>query len=377
MKIGIIIRRLNVKGGTQRQMLSLARELQKLGHKIKIYTFVLDRERCYPELLEYFDVIEKKNTSPQELALAMDNDFDILNPHDPGAERVAIYYKKLMKNIPVVWNMNDTDSLMWSYDKMRGVDENFLKPFWKLLLYRIYDLWNVFRYLQHLDAIIVVDNFNRELTRKYLGLEAITVRSGPDFEHFQYRKRGPPSGRVRLLTSGILLPHRRFEDSIKALQILRDEGIDAVLDIIGDTDNDKKYYEKLKKIVADLNLEERVKFLGRISEAELLEAYKTHDIYVFQHHLQSDGLSPFEALASGLPVIVSKTAGAHEVLEDGKTALFIEPKNPGDIAAKVKMLVQDPKLYSSLSSDGNSFARANFSWPKYAQGVLKVFSKFL
>lgn len=375
MKIGMIVRRLNVKGGTQRQMLSLARELKRRGHGIKIYTFALDRERCYPELLEGFD-IKAAATSPKGLALLMDKDFDILNPHDPGAEQTAYYYKKLVKRVPVVWNMNDTYSYRWNCDKARGVDEYFKKPFWRVLAYALFDRYTAWRYLRHVDAIVVVDDFNRMLTKKYLGLPSVTVRNGPDLEHFTYQER-KPLRRAKLLTSGILLPHRRFEDSIEAVKLLREEGHDVTLSIVGDTENDKKYFEKLTALVGTLGVGKYATFLGRISERELLHAYRDHDIYIFQHHLQSDGLSPFEAAASGLPIIVSRTAGSHEVLTDGVNALFIDPKDPKDIADKVRRLMREPELYVRLSREGNDFVRKNFSWQKYTDEVLRVFGEVL
>jgi len=57
MKIAIIVKKLNIKGGTQRQALSLAKELKKLGHEIKLYTFFYSNENCYADLLEGFEVI--------------------------------------------------------------------------------------------------------------------------------------------------------------------------------------------------------------------------------------------------------------------------------------------------------------------------------
>ena len=50
MNIAIIIRRLNVKGGAQRQALSLARELKNMGHNVALYTFFYDKDKCFSDL---------------------------------------------------------------------------------------------------------------------------------------------------------------------------------------------------------------------------------------------------------------------------------------------------------------------------------------
>ncbi|MDZ4260263.1 MAG: hypothetical protein U1A25_01235, partial [Candidatus Sungbacteria bacterium] len=67
--------------------------------------------------------------------------------------------------------------------------------------------------------------------------------------------------------------------------------------------------------------------------------------------------------ASGCPVIVSKTAGASEVLTDGENALLVPPKNPD--------------LYEQLSRKGRLFVEQNISWRKYTEYMLKVFEEVI
>ena len=400
MKIGMIVRRLNVKGGTQRQMLALARELKRRGHRIKIYTFTYDKEKCYPELLEGLEVVvheEKESGSwdyyldfrflkgqlgsilretrrAKHLALTMDRDFDLLNPHDQVSYKVAYYYKRLVKKVPAVWNMNDLPLYRFGYDKMRAVDPAFHKSLLRRLIYRFLDAYDAC-FMKAQDRIIVVDFWNRGLVKKYLGLLATTVRNGPDLEHFFYKKRTPPvSPKVKLLTSGIFLPHRRYEDAIRAVKTLVDQGFDPSLTIIGDYENDRTYYETVKALVEELGMGSRVNIAGRVSEKELVEAYHSHDIYLFPHHWQSDGLSPFEAAACGLPIMVSRTAGSHELLTDLENGMVLKPKTPEDIAKRVEELLKNPALYSKLSENGNRFVRENFSWQKYTDDVLTVFN---
>jgi len=393
----MIFRRLNVKGGTQRQGLMLANELKKRGHEVIIYTLSLNMESCYPELLKGFKIVElpneergasyypglrgniltvkKENSLSRQLAELMDSDFDILNPHDQVSYKVAYYYKKLKKEIPSVWNMNDLPLRKYGYDRARSSDDRVKRPFYKIIAYRIFDWYEKFFFIRYQDAIIVVDFFNRELVRKYLGLKAFTVRSGPDFEHFSYEEKYAPDKELKLLTSGILMPHRRYQDAINALPHLIKAGFNPHLTIIGDTENDIKYYKFLKELVESQALDKSVTFAGKVSEQELISAYHTNNIYIFQHHMQSDGLSPFEAAACGMPLVISKTAGCHEVMTDGKDALLIEPKNPDDIAEKVLTLSRNPELFKKMAKNANNFVRSNFGWPKYTDGVLSVMEK--
>ncbi len=400
MRVAMIFRKLNVKGGTQRQGLSLANELRKRGHEVTLFALNYDAERCYPHLLKDFKVVTvpkedaaknpsyypafaktgipdilTENREARKLAALMGGGFDILNPHDQVAYKVAVYYKRSKKNIPAVWNMNDLPLKRWGYDRAHGCDENFRQPWYKHIAYYIFDTYDKYAFIKKLDGIVVVDHFNKDLVKKYLGLNAFTVRSGPDFEYFVFKEKTPPKGSVKILTSGILMPHRRFEDAINALPLIMQKGFSPTLTIIGDTDNDKKYFVRLQKLVADLKLTDRVIFKGRVSDEDLIAAYQENDVYTFQHHLQSDGLSPFEAAACGMPLLVSKTAGCHEVLKHGENALLINPKDPADYAEKIVMLLSDSTLYAKMAKNANAFVRGHFSWQKYADGNLAVWEK--
>ena len=182
--------------------------------------------------------------------------------------------------------------------------------------------------------------FNRDLVLKYLGREAFTVRSGPDFEHFSYKDRTHPKDEIKLLSSGILMPHRRYEDSIKALLLLRVRAIPAKLTIMGDIENDKKYHAKLVHLIEELGLQDSVTFTGRVSEIDLVKNYHDADVYLFQHHLQSDGLSPFEA-AARTSAYCFRTAGCHEILTHMENAILVKAKSPTEIADAIEKLYRD------------------------------------
>lgn len=393
MNIALIVRRLNVKGGTQRQVLSLARELKKMGHRVKLYAVFYEPEKCYADLLDGLEVVSLGQTSlkserfnflrnffyehkiAKKLALLISPDTHILNPHDQLSFKAAYYYKKCVKNIASVWNVNDVPLLRWGYVRRREVDNNFSQSFIKRVLYFLFDWYDYLKFMRVQDKIITLNDFSKYLFKKYFGRDCVVIRSGLDAELFQYKERPPPSKNMRLLTSGILMPHRRFEDSIRAVKILFDRGYQPSLTIIGDYKSDPVYYSKLVQLAKELGVSNSVHFIGGVSEADLVKAYWEHDIFIFQHHLQSYGLAAFEAASTGLPVIVSRTAGFHEVMTNHENALFIRPKNPEDIAGRVQELVDNPGLYAKISEAGSSFVRANFSWQKYAEDILRVFKE--
>ena len=386
MKIAMIIHKLNISGGVQRHVLSVAHELIKEGHNVKIYTFIFKPENCSPGLLPGLEIISLKNYSPlrklsdshkenraaKELAFLIDKDTDVLNPHDQVCYKTAYYFKKKIKNTQSVWTMHDMPSKRWFFwreSQFRPLKLNILKK----IIYRCIDKYNILPYLKAQDKILVLGERDRGWLKEYFGLDSKIIRNGLDAAVFPFFPRTSPERSVKILMSGIFSVHRRFEDGIAAVKILRNKGYDATVSIIGDTSADKEYFKKINDLISSLGLLEKVFILGRVEELNLLAAYKNHDIFIFPNHLQSWGLAVFEAMASGLPVVVSKGAGASEVLEDCKTAMLVPPLAPQAIASAVEILIQNQPFYGELSRSGRKFVEENVSWSRLAKDYEKYF----
>ncbi len=389
MKIAIIVRRMNVRGGTQRQALGLARELKKLGHQVKLYTFVYSPGDCFPEFLSGLEVVSlnyyprysnyfinyfSENRACRALAAMIDRDTEVLNPHDQVAYRVAAYFKKDVKNIPSVWMSNDLPTKQFSFWKESQINPDHSAPLIKKIIWRLIDWYEINKFIKPQNAITVLDNMNKDHMRKFIGKDAMVVRSGIDLNEFSFVKRSPLQNKsAKILATGIFFPHRRFEDAISAAKILRDGGYDVELNIVGDHQSDKSYYQKLAKLVKDCGLESAVNFLGKVSDEELRRQYAANDIFVFPNHMQTWGLVVMEAMATGLPVVVSKTTGAAEVLKNGENAILVNPKSPDEVADAIRQLIDDTNLYSRLSQNGRKFVEENISWSKYAQRMSAAF----
>ncbi|TSC67121.1 MAG: glycosyltransferase, partial [Parcubacteria group bacterium Gr01-1014_72] len=243
------------------------------------------------------------------------------------------------------------------------------------LAYRFFDFVDLHRYIRFQDAIAVLDERDKEWVARYYGMRATVVRSGIDANAFQFQVRlMPTQSRLKLLTVGIFFRHRRFEDILAAITLLRAKGVDATLDIVGNDTTDLSYAREIRSLVASRGLTSVVHLRGVLSDDELRRAYKEADAFVFASHLQSWGLAVFEAIASGLPVIVSKTAGASEVLRDGETALLVPPKDGAAIARACERLLTEQGLSEKLSRSGRSFVEHKLSWGRYADAMTTLFT---
>ncbi|MDP3770473.1 MAG: glycosyltransferase family 4 protein, partial [bacterium] len=356
MKIAIIESKLNGKGGSQRQALCLALELQNMGHRVTMYTLAYDKDKCFSDtlaqlnvvythsvrgkrhaipflgFLNYFRYSYQESKAAKALALLIDPDTDIVNAHDRLGFRVAAYAKKYVRPFPVVLMMSDILTKGWIAWRRAQFNKDYAPSLKQKLLNRLIDAYEVRKFILSHEKIVVLDNRTKQWVSEYFGKDAVVVRSGLDLETFPYIKRHiTPTGQFSVFMAGIFFLHRRYEDAIQAVKILRDKGYDISLTIAGDNSANHEYagyYKDLTVLTRELGLEGVVTFLGKISDDELISRYQHSDIYISPNHLQSWGLAVFEAMASGCPVIVSKTAGASEVLTDGENALLVPPKNP-------------------------------------------------
>lgn len=401
MKIGIIVRKLNVRGGVQRHVLSLAQEYKKLGHQVKLYTFIYSPRDSYEDLLKglevvalgflpqptsfkfggyfnYFIGLLRQAAASKKLALLIDRDTEILNPHDHAAYKVAYFFKKRVRNIPSVWMIHDLPTKIFSFRREQAINPNYRLNQLKKFFYQLVDKYDSAKYVKVQDRIAVLGQREQNWVKEEFGKEAALVRNGLSLEYFPFQKRESPRGKqCRLLMNGIFMPHRRFEDGLLALQLLTHRGYKAQLSIVGSYDPDDSYFKHVMNLVHNRGLKDRVKFYGEVSETELVRHYAEHDIFLFPNHLQSWGLAVFEAMATGLPVIVSKSAGASAVLTDRENALLVEPKSAAAIAQSIQELIANPILYLDLSRNGRKFVEANISWGKLANDMIKIFRSMI
>lgn len=399
MKIAIIVRRLNVRGGTQHLAARLGIGLRTLGHEVVFYTLDYSRPDCYPEHLSDFQVVEadrelvdrmyktsrlkgmtafvknylNENRAIRNLASKIAADTDILNPHDQLAYRVSRYFKREVKNIPSVWTMNDISTKKSSLERDSTFDRNIRANVPKKLFYWLFDRFEYIRFIKYQDVISVLDRRNLILAREqFPGPKIVIARSGIDPDRFCYKERQVIAGNnVRIFTFASFLPHRRFEDAIMAVSILRQRKINATLSIFG-ANTDASYHRKIQDLISGKSLNDFVNINLNFTQQELGKEFAKADIFLFPCHLQTWGLAVFEAMAAGLPVIVSETTGATDVLEDKETAIVVPPFEPSLIAQAVEEMMMKPELYHKLSVSGRRFILKNLKWDSYARSVVDM-----
>lgn len=131
-------------------------------------------------------------------------------------------------------------------------------------------------------------------------------------------------------------------------------------------------YDETRQVVADLKLEKKVRFLGRVSDLELMLLYSLADVFVFPSFYEGFGVPPMEAMACGAPVVTSNTSSLPEVV--GDAALLVDPRDTGAIAQAMLRVIGSPQLQEELRQKGYERARG-FTWEHSARKMLSLYTQ--
>ncbi|MCH8313261.1 MAG: glycosyltransferase [Nitrospinae bacterium] len=139
--------------------------------------------------------------------------------------------------------------------------------------------------------------------------------------------------------------------------------------------------EELKRLIADLNLQASVLLPGCKAGDELAEYFATADIFIGPSVItdngdtEGQGVVFLEAMASGTTVIASDVGGIKDIVRNMETGLLIPPNNPGAIAEKTMLLMDNQELRNKLAMNGRRLAESEYSWEKTAQRFLETYSQ--
>jgi len=173
-----------------------------------------------------------------------------------------------------------------------------------------------------------------------------------------------------LLAVGTMEPRKNHLGLIKAFHMARQQKQGpAMLAIVG---GPGWLYDETRKLVSDLQMEHKVRFLGRVSDLELITLYSIADSFAFPSFFEGFGIPPIEAMACGTPVITSKTSSLPEVV--GDAALLVDPSDIADIAQAIVRLTQDADLCATLQQKGYQRAK-EFTWEKSAYKMLNLYQR--
>lgn len=175
--------------------------------------------------------------------------------------------------------------------------------------------------------------------------------------------------RVKILMFlGEISRDKGTEDAIYVFSKLVKEDKMGKLWIVGK--GSPPYIESMKKLIDQLNLKEKVRLWGFVSDKKKFELLKMSHILIHPSLREGWGQVVIEAAAMGTPTVGYKVAGLKDSILDGKTGLLSEI-NIDDLTRKIEKLIYDDKLYKQMQVNCIEWSK-QFVWKKATEQSLKL-----
>ncbi len=332
-------------GGSGRIAADLSDRLRLRGHRVQVLASArpahLSVDSDTPWIPVEVESYAALPYAPYSLAMASKvaemEDIDVIHahyaiPHASSAHIAQqILHMETGRTVPFVVTLHGTDVVK------RGPMKAYLKAT-KLAL-------------QAAQAVTVPSAFlAREATQVFaLGPDRIA-----EIPNFVDPTLNQPPAEARPIRDILNLVHvsnlravKRVQDILQAMTLLPSR---VRLDVVGDGPQ----RGQLESLMRTLDLQERVRFLGRRDDVP--ELLRCSDVFVFPSQVESFGLAALEASACGLPVVASDVGGLPEVIEDGVSGLLFPPRDVDALAERVRRLADAPAVRRRMGEAGRERA---------------------
>ena len=239
------------------------------------------------------------------------------------------------------------------------------------------------------DRVLVVSRTWQQRLADDYGVKADVVTNGVDVDRFAadpppavraaLRVRAGAGGRFLILTVGGIEPRKGTDHMFRALSLLRRRWAHApVLAIIGghSFQDHTPYRDRVIASMAGLDLQfgRDVALLGTVPDDEMAAWYHAADAFAFPSVNEGFGLVVLEAMAAGLPVVLSRLPVFAEYVRFGEDALAVAPGDDEGLVGAVEAVAHDGDVRARLRQRGRELA-ARFGWDTTALQHIAIYDE--
>lgn len=208
------------------------------------------------------------------------------------------------------------------------------------------------------DGLIEQDIFERD--------KIVVIHNGVDIDRFAKTRESDAARRQKIGarfcvgTIGELAPIKGQESFLRAAAIVSSRRDDVDFVVAGeDKSRTGENQRGLQSMIDELNLRQRVRIDGWADD--VVELLRTLDVFVSASRSESFGIAMVEAMAGGVPVVATMTAGAREIIDENKTGVLVPIEDEKAMAEAICELLDDPQRRERLAHDARRMVSERFS----------------
>jgi phosphatidylinositol alpha-1,6-mannosyltransferase len=175
---------------------------------------------------------------------------------------------------------------------------------------------------------------------------------------------------LRLLCVARLIERKGQHHLLEAVKRLINEKIDVTLDLVGEGDARVAYEAQVQV----LGIKERVRFVGYVAREQMAAHYAAAHIFVLSSYNEGMSVATLEAMAAGLPVVVTRTGGTAEMVEEGINGFTFNWGDVDTLTDHLRHLATERRRARRMGAASRAHA-AGFSWDATAHRYMEMFNR--
>jgi phosphatidylinositol alpha-1,6-mannosyltransferase len=217
--------------------------------------------------------------------------------------------------------------------------------------------------------VLRIGELARLIRTVHLGADPLMFQPGLD--QSLVRDRYHLQGRRWLLSVARLTRHKGIDTGIKVLAEIGSIYPDLGYVVVGSGDE----LAALEDLSRRLGVGDRVRFLTGVPDRDLPALYNCAEVYLGLSRLMRQRVEGFEASASGVPVVATRTGGIVDAVRHEETGLLIPADQPDQIVAALRRLLDDPALAARLGAAGRRAVETYYNWGRVAADLAELGSE--
>lgn len=376
-------------GGAERVVHGIAKAQAELGHRVTVFTGNFD-DRPWRETLDGFELVRYPAPRSRGFEFFLDvveavrhampwlaKDADVVHAHQPASGVAAIPRRSIDASFLHAWSFYAP----WSEEReveraaRRGLRSWFDRAYSALVRMLDRDL------IERADLVVALSEFSRAQIASLAPDHARRVEIVPPGVDACFAPGDRPASRAHLgfvapagllqiATVRRLVKRMGLDDLLRGLSIARSFGVRAHLTIAGEGPE----RAALEDLVRTLGLESEVRFLGRVSDADLPHVYRAADLFVLPTRaLEGFGMATLEAMACGVPVLATEVGATPELLRRFDALLAPVRPGPDSIALGILEFVARREAIESAARSISQRVHVEASWAATAKRLVALY----
>lgn len=375
MTINIISEYLPIVGGGGILAEELVKRLIERGHVINVITWgkpSVQKSKLHPNLTIYRVCKSSKISPIQKLKFGYFAGRKIKDLD--GIVHGHIFFFPLDKK-RTIYTFHVTQ--LGQLRALQKIKDKSIVIIISIMLKKLYLIWEKYIIKNSLKLIAVSNTVKNELLELGAKPEQIEIMPNPiNLENYyrvdpeiikQLRRKFSARSNTKLIfVIGRLSYIKGFQDLIKAVNLLKDKNIKLLIAGEGG------YRQTLEQLSKDLEITNKVIFLGKIPKDEVKNFYSSTDVTVVPSLYDAFGLVILEAMACGSPLVCTNVCDFPLIAEEA--AVYAKPHDPKDLAEKIRYVLAHQEKAKKMVEYGLNKVK-NYTWEPYVEKLAKIYTE--